>query len=71
MMSNRLAGATVFAALTLMATEAKAVEDEVTRIANNFSHENLICGVYHSLVAQCLTNRDPNDRWPKATVRPR
>jgi len=51
----------ISAALTLMATEAKAVEDEVTRVANNFSHENLMCGVYHSLVAQCLTNRDQND----------
>ena len=44
-----------------MIAEARAVEDEATRIANNFSHENLICEVYHSLVAQCVANRDPND----------
>ena len=59
--SKRLAGMAVIAALMLTGPEARAVEDEATRIANNFSHENLICGVYHSLVAQCVANRDPND----------
>jgi hypothetical protein len=60
-MSKRLAGAAVIAALILIGPEARAVEDEANRFANNFSHENLICGVYHSLVAQCVANRDPND----------
>ena len=60
-MSKRLAGATVIAVLMLTVPEARAVEDEATRLANNFSHENLICAVYHSLVAQCIANRDPND----------
>lgn len=59
--SKRLAGMAVIAALMLTGPEARSVEDEATRIANNFSHENLICGVYHSLVAQCVANRDPND----------
>jgi hypothetical protein len=60
-MSKRLAGAAVIAALILIGPEARAVEDEAHRIANNFSHENLICGVYHSLVSQCAANRDPKD----------
>ena len=60
-MSNRLAGAALIAALTLNVHAAKAVEDEVHRIANNFSHENLICGAYYSLVSQCLAKDDPKD----------
>jgi hypothetical protein len=60
-MSKRLARAAVIGALILIGPEAGAVEDEANRIANNFSHENLICGVYHSLVSQCVTKRDPND----------
>jgi hypothetical protein len=60
-MSKRLAGAAVIAALILTGSEVRAVEDEVDRIANNFSHENLICGVYHSQVSQCIANRNPND----------
>jgi len=43
-MSNQLAGAALIAALTLNVHAARAVEDEVHRIANNFSHENLIAG---------------------------
>ena len=61
-MSNRLAGAALIAVLTLNVHAARAVEDEAHRIANNFSHENLICGAYHSLVSQCLADRDPNDQ---------
>ena len=64
--SAALALPLIIAALILIGPEAGAVEDEATRIANNFSHENnLICGVYHSLVAQCVENRDPNDPLAK------
>jgi hypothetical protein len=56
-----LTGAAVIAALMLTGPEAGAVEDEAT----HFSHENLICGVYNSLVAQCVENRDPNDPLAK------
>ena len=62
-----LTGAAVIAALMLTGPEAGAVEDEAT----HFSHENLICGVYNSLVAQCVENRDPNDPLAKRTGRPR
>jgi hypothetical protein len=57
--------AAVIAALALTGPEGGAVEDEAHRIANNFSHENLICGVYHSLVSQCAANRDPKDHLVK------
>lgn len=53
--------AAIIAALVLTSHAARAAEDEAQRIANNFSHENLICGVYHSLVSQCLANRDLKD----------
>jgi len=59
--SRRLAGPALIAALTLTIHAARAADDEAHRIANNFSHENLICGAYHSLVSQCLANRDPKD----------
>jgi hypothetical protein len=52
----------IIAALILTGSWAGAAEDETDRLANNFSHENLICGVYHSLVSQCLANRDPKDQ---------
>ena len=61
-MSNQLAGAALIAVLILNVHAARAVEDEAHRIANNFSHENIICGAYHSLVSQCLADRDPNDQ---------
>jgi len=61
-MSNRLAGAALIAVLTLNVHAARAVEDEAHRIANNFSHENIICGAYHSLVSRCLADRDPKDQ---------
>ena len=60
-MLKRLAGATVIVVLLLTVLEASAVEDEANRLANNFSHENLICAVYNSLVAQCIESRDSND----------
>jgi hypothetical protein len=70
-MLKRLAGATVIVVLLLTVLEASAVEDEVNRLANNFSHENLICAVYNSLVAQCIENATQMIRWPQATVRTR
>ena len=60
-MSKRLAAAALIAALAMTGPKARAAEDPANRIANNFSHENLICGVYHSLVMQCAANRDPKD----------
>ncbi len=30
-------------------------------IANNFSHQNLVCGAYYHFVAQCFENKDSKD----------
>jgi len=35
--------------------------EKAKRIANNFSHQNLICSVYSRFVAACLGNRDKQD----------
>jgi hypothetical protein len=60
-MSKLLVGAAMIAVLILTGSGMGAAEDETQRIGNNFSHENLICGVYHSLVMRCAANRDPKD----------
>jgi hypothetical protein len=35
--------------------------DKVKEAANDFSHENLICGAYYMFVAQCLKNKNESD----------
>jgi len=46
----------------MMFCEARAeVPEAAVRYANNFSHENLTCGVHHHLVSHCTSNRDPKD----------
>ena len=35
--------------------------DKVQNIANNFSHQNLICTAYFLFVSQCLANKDAKD----------
>ncbi|WP_375413065.1 hypothetical protein [uncultured Bradyrhizobium sp.] len=57
------------AGLALLATltgHADAQDAKKTKeIANNFSHQNLICSSYYYFVGQCLEKADPKDRLVK------
>lgn len=57
---------TILAALTsaflsITATSAGELE-KIQELANNFSHENTICGAYYLFVPQCLKKKDPADQ---------
>jgi hypothetical protein len=58
-------GATILAGLTsgllsITATNAGQL-DKIQELANNFSHENMICGAYFLFVSECLKRKDPAD----------
>ncbi|KRR26469.1 hypothetical protein CQ14_03000 [Bradyrhizobium lablabi] len=44
-----------------VSTAAAQDIQKIKDAANNFSHENLICGAYYLFVAQCIQNKNPND----------
>lgn len=47
----------VLCSCTAKAQDARKAQE----IANNFSHQNLICSSYYYFVAQCLENKDSKD----------
>lgn len=53
-------GLIALVAVSVSGASAKDI-DRVKELANNFSHENLICGAYYLFVSQCLKNKNASD----------
>ncbi|PDT71708.1 hypothetical protein CO683_00685 [Bradyrhizobium ottawaense] len=51
---------------SLLSIDAAAQDmQRIKDLANNFSHENLVCGAYYLFVSQCIKNKSATD--PVAT----
>lgn len=47
---------------SVSAYSASNATEQITQVANNFAHENMICGAYYMFVSKCMGNRGSNDK---------